>query len=220
MKHISLLALVAFTLALGMAVKVSAAEVVLIGGSIASPPDVVMKAEKTFGGTFVELGKRWPLRGAAKNVLQQLKDKGIDMSDGIVLVGYSWGGLVARQLDADNPGLVKLVITVGSAPGGYRFMPKDLFMPGDSASDTPLYVIGGYDPQIPKKWFMNGTRNDGIVSLESVFTVGRATVAMIAFSGFNHDELMVSREVTEQIREWITPEAHESPEKIISAAYK
>ncbi|MCR4306582.1 MAG: hypothetical protein NUV42_01300, partial [Candidatus Yonathbacteria bacterium] len=121
------------------------------------------------------------------------------------------------QLDADNPGLVKSVITIGSPSGGYRFMPAGYLMPKDSESRTPLYVIGGYDSRLPKRWFMNGTskENDGIVSLESVFTIGRPAMAKVAFSGFDHFGLMESPEVTEQIREWIT---HESPEKVLFAA--
>lgn len=181
-------------------------QTVLIGGIIGSHPDVVTKAEKAFGGTFVELGKHWPLSNAAASVLQQLKEKNVDMSNGIVLVGYSWGGLVARQLDADNPGLVKAVITIGSVPGGYRFMPEGLLMPDDSDSHTPLYVIGGYDSRIHKKWFMRGDLNDGIASLESVLTVGRPATDIAVFSGFGHLELMESLEVTNQIREWIRNE--------------
>ncbi|MCR4331046.1 MAG: hypothetical protein NUV49_04185 [Patescibacteria group bacterium] len=217
MKNIFIFVLIAFTLALGITTKVAATEVVLIGGSVASPADVVTKAEKAFGGTFIELGRHWPLSSAAANILQQLKEKNIDMSNGIVLVGYSWGGLVARQLDADNPGLVKMVVTIGSVSGGYRFMPEGFFMPSDRKSRTPLYVIGGYDPQIPKKWFMQGKLNDGIVSLESVLTVGRSTIDTAVFSGFEHTALMVSPEVTNQIREWI---AHESSEKTILVSRK
>lgn len=197
--------------------KTAAPQIVLIGGSIASPPDVVIKAEKTIGGTFVELGAHWPLSSAAANILQQLKEKNVDISNGIVLVGYSWGGLVARQLDADNPGLVKMVVTIGSVSGGYRFMPEGFFMPGDIQSHTPLYVIGGYDSQIPKKWFMQGELNDGIASLKSVLTVGRSTIDTAVFSGFEHTALMESQEVTNQIREWV---AHESSEKTILVSRK
>ncbi|MEK7556092.1 MAG: alpha/beta hydrolase [Patescibacteria group bacterium] len=215
MKSIFVLVLIAF--ALGIVPKTNAAEVILVGGSMDAPPDLVVKAEKTLGATFVELRKLWPLSRAAKDVVQQLKEKGINMENGIVLVGYSWGGLVARQLDVDNPGLVKSVITIGSASGGYRFMPAGYFMPKDSESRTPLYVIGGYDSRIPKKWFMNGTseENDGIVSLESVFMIGRSAMAKVTFSGFDHFGLMKSQEVTEQISEWIM---RESSEKVLFAA--
>jgi pimeloyl-ACP methyl ester carboxylesterase len=205
MKNTLLKVIALALLVVGFAGQVTAQQIVVIRGSGAFTTDFVKMIEEEMSGAVV-IGPRtyWPLDDAAADILQQLKEKGVDISNGFKVVGYSWGGLIARQLDADNPGLAKKVVTVASPVNSYRLSPS--FMPGDGKSLTPLIVIGGYKPGLAKSLFMRGEmkETDDVVPIESIIDpeyVGREAAATVTFIGpeFDHRGLMRSREVAREV---------------------
>ena len=128
------------------------------------------------------------MKEATIDVLQQLKQKGVALEE-LVLVGHSWGGLIAREIDAENLGLVSKVITIATPNAGFWYAPRFVYEASDSVSKTPIYVIAGAD--------------DEKVSLKSAVTVGRKPADFVIFIGLSHVGLLSSELVAQKINFWI-----------------
>ncbi len=153
-------------------------------------------------GAVVVAPKKWyPISAGAEEVLGQLKEKGIDGK--LILIGHSWGGLIAREIDAKNPGLVQKIITIATSSGGFRFTPRFIYDVDDGNSTTPLYVIAGYN-SVQKKWHMkSGMKNDGTVGLESMLDFGRPIDGLKIFTDMGHMDFINSEKVVQQVHLWI-----------------
>jgi pimeloyl-ACP methyl ester carboxylesterase len=182
----------------------NASQVVFIGGmGKTSQKSIEVLQKRIPEAVIVDLPTYWPISTASSDMMELLLEKKIDVSDGVILIGHCWGGLIARQMDADNPGLVKKVITIASPSGGYRFLPSFIFKPDDEKSHTPLYVIAVHDAHFSKKWYMRTEKNDGIVDIESALDIGRVPNKIVIFDGISHQDLLENKKIANQILEWI-----------------
>ncbi len=171
-------------------VKSAAADstVILIGGCGKNAAEELWYLQKNIPGAIaIAPDTHWPLLEAAADVLWQIEKKG--KRGKLILVGYSWGGLIARQIDAQNPGLIQKIITIGTPNGGFWFAPRFVFSIDDTKSTTPIYAIAGL--------------NDKSVSLSSAMSVGRQIEDSMIFSGVGHADLIKSAIVAEKIRIWL-----------------
>ncbi len=171
-------------------VKSAAADntIILIGGCGKNTAEELQYLQKNIPGAItIAPDTYWPLSEAAADVLWQIEKRGINGK--LILIGHSWGGLVARQIDSQNPGLVQKVITIGTPNGGFWFAPRFVYSVDDAKSITPIYVIAGL--------------NDKSVSLSSAMDVGRQIEDSMIFSGVGHADLIKSAIVAEKIRIWL-----------------
>jgi pimeloyl-ACP methyl ester carboxylesterase len=181
---------------------IAADSVVIIGGW-GSTHDQLEYLQKNLSNSIAVVpNKYWPISEAAKDVLQQLKRKNMDAR--LILVGHSWGGLIAREIDRQHPGLLRKIIVIGTPNGGYRLTPRFIYGVADSTSTTPLYVIAAYNSD-RKKWYMKSEKNDGSVDLDSALDLGKRKIQDLAiFKNTGHVELIRSHEVARQIKFWIS----------------
>jgi len=142
------------------------------------------------GSVAIISNRRWPLEEAAADVLQQLKQKGL--SGKLVLIGHSWGGLIAREIDAENPGMVKKVITIGTPNGGFWFAPRFVSAVRNAETLAPLYAVAGDI----------GSGTDGVVGTFSALGVKKVKDAKI-FPHVSHVGLLQSKEVLGQVLAWL-----------------
>jgi len=162
--------------------------------------------QKSIPGSIVVIPQiSWPLYDAAPTVLQQIKKK--STAEQLTLIGHSWGGLIARKIDADNPGLVQKIITIGSPSGGFgpAFI-RYFFDTSDKESLTPLYVIVGYNNSTPK-WYMDANgKNDGVIDLKSALDFRGKNVVdqnIKIIEGLKHTEMLKSQKVIQIVKEWV-----------------
>ncbi|MCX6812986.1 MAG: alpha/beta fold hydrolase [Candidatus Azambacteria bacterium] len=171
---------------------VFAKTIVIIGGwgSDKNPKELTYLQESIPGSVAIAPNRCWPLSKAATDVLQQLKEK--DINGKLVLIGHSWGGLIAREIDAENPGLIQKIITIGTPNAGFWFAPWFVCEPREGKTLAPLYAVAGDI----------GSGTDGVVSTPSALGVKKAEDAKI-FSRVSHVGLLQSREVLSQILVWL-----------------
>jgi pimeloyl-ACP methyl ester carboxylesterase len=182
--------------------------VVIIGGA-GSSVEPMREMQKAFPRSVAVVPQKYyPLYSAADVVLQQIREAGI--TGKLILVGHSWGGLIARTIDARNPGLVVAVVTIAT-PLDIRFMPNGLgdpFRPDDRDSKTPLYVVAGIKAGTEKKWWMRTDESDGVVDIMSAMNfAGRQVVESVIVRGENaeHSEIVKNRLVINQVQTWLNP---------------
>lgn len=182
--------------------------VVIIGGA-GSTSDRLQEMHKAFPRSVAIVPQKYyPLGSAADTVLRQIRDAGV--TGRLILVGHSWGGLIARTIDARNPGLVAAVVTIAT-PLDIRFMPNGLgdpFHPDDTISKTPLYVVAGVKTGAERKWWMHTDESDGVVDVASAtnFAGRKVTESVIVRGeGAEHSELVKSRAVIDQVQTWLNP---------------
>lgn len=116
----------------------------------------------------------------------------------VVLIGFSFGGLVARQFASDYPNNIEKIIIIGTPNNGYPLMPWFMYSIGKNTK--PIYIIAGNKSEA--KWFLN-RENDGAVDIESAFSVPPNLVRDSALFHLSHLELINSREVAQKILSWI-----------------
>jgi len=217
MKKTNIAVIVAIAFALlfsGYAIAETKTPIVIIGG--ASPEEnIFLTMQKELQAEFPDRKVEvivpeayWPLWRAVSTVLQQIRDAGIEGP--VILIGHSWGGLIARQIDARNPGTVVAVITIAT-PLDIRFMPNfgDPFHPDDTDSETPLYVIAGIKPGVEKKWWMRVRYSDEVVDIQTALDLRKRKVTDFAiFKGENaeHSEIVKNLEVINRIKKWLQPQ--------------
>lgn len=179
------------------------ATVVLIGGAGSNGDSSYMEflIEKLPDAINVAPEKLWPFMDSAPVVWQQIQEAGVKGK--MILIGHSFGGLIARRIAADHPKSVIAVITISSPSGGYWACPKWIFRPGDEKSDVPLYVIAAYKEEL-EKWFFRG-RNDGTVDVVSMLDIGREAADFVVLAGLDHMDVLRSEIVANVINHWIAP---------------
>jgi pimeloyl-ACP methyl ester carboxylesterase len=188
----SLLLLLVLLVSFLIKTAIAADSVVIIGGwgSDKNPEELEYLQKNISGSIAIMPSRYWPLKESAADVLQQLKEKG--MKGPLILIGHSWGGLIAREIDAENPGLVKKIVTIGTPNAGFWFAPWFVYKVGDQKSQTPLWLIAGVA--------------DEVVNLGSALNVGPRQVNDLAVFPLGHVELLRSEEVVQQIKIWLDKE--------------
>lgn len=196
----------------------SGVSVTVIIGGVNSDPSYIKALQSAFPESVLVIPKKYfPLSEGAEDMFRQIRGMGINGP--IRVIAHSISGLLARQIDAMNPGLVKEIVTIGTPHfGSFKWMPQfvsDNFLrPGDERSKTPLYVIGGFvqDEEIrPVELFsirrgLINTISDGTVDLPAVMDLGKREVKAFAVFPIEHTELVSDREVIKQIKIWLEPE--------------
>ncbi|MFH1200822.1 MAG: hypothetical protein V1484_00630 [bacterium] len=168
--------------------------IVVVGGMFGSDRALLKEFQKGIPGSVSVLPNRvLPLSTAADEVLRQIRED-LGITGKVILVAGSWAGLIARRIDATNPGLVTAIITVGTPTGGYpAFVNSFFFGTGDENSDTPLYIIA--------------SDGDWVVSPKSALDLGQRKISdQKVFSGIGHFGLFRSSEVTQTILGWVQKE--------------
>jgi hypothetical protein len=74
----------------------------------------------------------------------------------------------------------------------------------DKNSKTPLYVIAGYKKSFHRQFYMASKKNDGVFDLKAVLDLGgRKVSGQRIFPGLGHMDLFKSKEVIQQVNDWI-----------------
>ncbi len=166
----------------------AADSVVIIGGWGSGTLELEYLRKSIPGAIAIAPNFYWPLAKAARDVLRQLKEKGMALEE-LVLVGHSWGGLIAREIDAENPGMVQKIIVVATPNDGFWYVPRFVYEVDDSISQTSLYVIASID--------------DKTVPLKSVMTIARKITDSVVFVGLGHVDLLKYDAVAQKINFWV-----------------
>ena len=172
----------------------AADKIVLIPGWDQNPQRMV-SLQKELGGEIMITSSRLPLWRAA----EELNDQ-ISLKDGekLVLVGFSWGGLISRQFAEMYPEKVRTVVVIGSPNGGYRFAPKELFRINvEKSRHVLVYVVAG--EKSVRRWWLSEV-NDGVVDLESALNLPFRRGLVL---NLEHYEMLGSGVVSSQIRAWL-----------------
>ncbi len=185
---ILLLSVLFLFLLIAVFVGFATAEVVIIGGWGSGTLELEYLRKSIPGAIAIAPNFYWPLAKAARDVLRQLKEKGMALEE-LVLVGHSWGGLIAREIDAENPGMVQKIIVVATPNDGFWYVPRFVYEVDDSISQTSLYVIASID--------------DKTVPLKSVMTIARKITDSVVFVGLGHVDLLKYDAVAQKINFWV-----------------
>lgn len=187
----------------------SAPTIVIIGGAYSTRTQMEMLRGHFPGSIVIVPEKYFPLWLGADAVLKQIKNKGVQGN--LILIGHSWGGLIAREIDGEHPGLVKAVVTIATPAGNFRLTPNAVsdfaLRPTDSDSTTPLYIIGGYKSPV-KRWWMLTDESDGVVDISSLMATGKRSVKASAIFKREHVELLQDINVADQVKTWIAQLDH------------
>jgi len=179
--------------------------VVIIGGSNSTPTQLEL-LHRSFPGSVVIVPEiYYPLWLGSDAVLRKIKEKGV--TGRLVLIGYSWGGLIAREIDGEHPNLAKAIVTIATPCGNFKYTPEGLsdivIRPQDSSSRTPLYIIGAYRDDAVKRWWMTTEKSDGVVDIASVMATGERAVRGFTILYGEHSELLQDTNVIAQIQKWL-----------------
>ncbi|MDD2753097.1 MAG: alpha/beta hydrolase [Candidatus Portnoybacteria bacterium] len=198
MKKIAL-AVISFLLVASVAL---AETPIIIVGGVGSNLEQVNGLKDGIPGSIVIIpDKMWPLSYAAEELLGRIREAGV--TEQFIVVAHSWGGLIARRIDADNPGLVEKIITIASPSGGFgpAFV-RVFFDTGDKESKTPLYVIAAYNNSAPR-FYMGTEKNDGVVDLKSALDLrGKKVIDQKVVEG-EHTEVLNSQVVIQLVKSWM-----------------
>jgi hypothetical protein len=180
--------------------------IVIVGGLKSTQEQMNLLWSRFPGSVVVVPEKCIPLWLAADTVLAQIKEKGVKGK--LVFIGYSWGGLIAREIDGEHPGLVKAVVTIATPSGNFGRVPNVIadftVRPQDSNSTTPLFIIGGYvSAGVQKRWWMKTGESDGVVDVSSILATGKRSVRASVFIEGEHGELLQSAKIAGQIKTWL-----------------
>lgn len=187
----------------------NAPAIVIIGGAYCTGAQMEMLRSYFPGSVTIVPEKYFPLWLGADAVLQQIRSKGVQGD--LILIGHSWGGLIAREIDGEHPGLVRAVVTIATPSGNFRLTPDAVsdfaLRPKDDNSTTPLYIIGGYKSPV-KRWWMLTDESDGVVDISSLMATGKRSVKASAIFEREHVELLQDINVADQIKTWLTQLDH------------
>lgn len=186
-----------FAMLLFSPVAFAADEIVLLPGWGQTNNQLAVLGKK-IGGEAIMIESRLPLWTAAEELKEELKKRG--KTGKIIIIGFSWGGLVARQFAETYPEKVAAIVVIGSPNGGYWFAPAAPFwVSAERSSNVPLFVIAG--EKSASKWWLREI-NDGVVDLDSVFDLPIPPKGGMILN-LSHDELWKSGVVADQIKTWL-----------------
>lgn len=181
--------------------------IVIIGGAGSTNEQLDPLHKALPGSVVVFPEKYYPLSSAAKIVRQQIIDKGI--TGKVILIGWSWGALLAHQINGLYEGFVVAIIGIAS-PLDIAYVPSFMgapFNPDDKDSKTLLYVVAGVKPGAEKKWYMTTSESDGIVDLDAAKAIGKRNLkgfAVVRGEDAGHWEIVTCPETIEQVAKWIS----------------
>jgi pimeloyl-ACP methyl ester carboxylesterase len=182
----------------------NAPTIVIIGGAYCTGEQMEFLRSYFPGSIAIVPEKYFPLWLGADAVLMQLKNKGV--KGNLILIGHSWGGLIAREIDGEHPGLVKAIVTIATPSGNFRLTPDAVsdfaLRPKDDNSTTPLYIIGGYKSPV-RRWWMLTDESDGVIDLSSLMATGKRSVEASAIFEREHVALVQDIKVADQIKNWL-----------------
>lgn len=182
--------------------------VVIIGGFGSTEKQLEPLHQALKDSVLVIPEKYYPLSSAAEVVRKQIIDKGIKGK--VILVGWSWGALLAHQINGMYEEFVVAIVGIAS-PLDIAYLPSFLgtpFNPDDKDSKTPLYVIAGVKPGAEKKWYMTTSESDGVVDIDAAKAVGRRNLkgfAIVRGEDAGHWAIVTCPETIKQVVEWIAP---------------
>jgi pimeloyl-ACP methyl ester carboxylesterase len=209
MKKAMLVVFIAITLFIGLIARAEGAPAIVIIGGAGSTEEQLEPLHQAIKGSVVIIPEKYyPLSSAAKVVRQQIIRKGI--TGNVILVGWSWGALIAHQMNGMFDGYVVSIIAVAS-PLDIAYVPSWMgapFNPDDEDSLTPLYIIAGVKPSAQKKWYMTSSESDGVVDVHEALSVGSRNlkeVAIIRGENAGHYEMVSNPEVVRQVVSWLGP---------------
>ena len=183
-------------------------------GPVGGPPALVIPGFVATDRTTMELRRAfaaagwrthpWSLglnRGARADTLERLERRLVEIGNGspVLLVGWSLGGLFARELARYRPDLVSAVVTLGSPFSGdvrgnnvWRFYE---WVAGHPVDNPPIPRISD-KPPVPTLAFWS--RRDGIVAPACARGEPHETDEVIELT-CNHMAFGVSRSVTRDV---------------------
>ncbi|MDI6717811.1 MAG: alpha/beta fold hydrolase [Patescibacteria group bacterium] len=189
------LVIIAFMLLISC--EVFASDVIIIGGWGTTEKQMELLNKNIENSTLIIPQTHIPLGKSAEEIFEKLENKGMTKGK-FVLIGYSWGGLVARQFTEDHPEMVKKIICIGTPNNGYPLTPNLFFNINNAVGkNIPTFAIAGSSSK--KRWFFKNL-NDGVVEIDSALNLPRLDDFKIF--PLSHLELINSREVIKQIFEW------------------
>ena len=180
----------------------AADDIVLLPGWKQSKEQLAVLGNR-INGEVIMVENKLPLWTAVEELKEELGK--MRKTGKVVLVGFSWGGLVARQFAETYPEKVTAVVVIGSPNGGYWFAPSTPFrVKGGKSRHIPLFIVAGEKSK--KKWWLKEV-NDGVVDLESVFSFDSPPMRKGLILNLSHHELWRSKVVADQIKDWLAETA-------------
>ncbi len=177
--------------------------VVIIGGA-GSTNEQLKPLHNALPGSIVVIPEKYyPLSGAADAILQQIRKAGV--SGSFVAVGYSWGALIAHQMNGMYKGLVVAIVAIAT-PLDITYVPHLPGTPFHPDVIGPLYVIAGVKPGAPQKWYMTNPESDGVVDLDEANGFGKRELkgfAVIKGENAGHWEIVQNPEAIGQVKAWL-----------------
>jgi len=203
MKKIAIVAVLLVMVAVFATVSIAAGPAVVIVGGVGGAAEYYSELQKNIPDSIVIAPKNlWPLFSAADDLLRQVREERINGQ--IIFIAHSWGGIIARKIDAENPGVVAMIVTIATPSGG--FGPDFVgffFNAGDKDSATPMYAIAAYNNSV-QKFHMRSEKNDGVVDLGSSLDFqGKKVNEIRVFEGLEHTEMLKSPEVIQLVKSWV-----------------
>jgi len=201
----------------------SAPTIVIIGGAGSTPEQMKALQDALTGSIVITPEKYYPIDPAIDSLFWQIRAAGVHGR--IAAVGWSWGGYLARGLDAQYEGLVVAIVTIAT-PVDIRFVPTELgdpFHPDDNNSKTPLYVIACAFQGTEKKWWMRtNDDSDGIADVSSVILCGRKPKGSVIIKGrySAHWDIAQNPEVIKQVKTWLSPSIRHKEEIMVTSKTK
>lgn len=180
--------------------------IVIIGGAGSTYEQLEPLHLALPGSKVIIPEKYYPLSSAAAVVLEQIREQGIEGP--FIVVGWSWGAILAHQINGLYEGTVVAIIGIAS-PLDIAFVPSFLgapFNPDDRNSRTPFCAIAGVKPGIEKKWYMTSNESDGTVDVDAAFKVGNRNMiasAKIVDKDADHWNVVRHPRTIEKVVEWV-----------------
>lgn len=201
MKKITAIALLAIGFSLFVSIALAETPIIIVGGARGKPEQLDVLKDNFPGSIAIVPDKNWPLSDAAEELLGRIREAGV--TGQFIVIAHSWSGLIARKIDADNPGLVEKIITIASPSGGFgpAFI-RGFFDTGDKESKTPLYVIAVYNNSTPK-FYMGAEKNDGVVDLKSALDFRGKKVTDQKIVEGEHTEVLNSQVISQLVKSWV-----------------
>ncbi len=93
---------------------------------------------------------------------------------------------------------VKKIVLIATPNGGWKIVPRFIYSVSSSFSPAQIFIIAG--DKRSSKWYLED-QNDGAVDLSSALSVKAEDKKIF---NLNHEELILSESVVNQIKIWIS----------------